>query len=190
MRSDLALQQMRVPMLVYAPGLVAPGQQIDRVVANIDIAPTMLDIAGAKAPGHMQGMSMLPVLRDATAPWRDALLYEYYWEWSYPQTPTQFALRGERYKYVFTHGVWDVDMLFDLQTDPHETKNVYDNPAHTSHIARLHAAMTAWQAKVGDTLAVNTTSRPPPPVDLTGKARKTDQWQPAWIVQKYFEPGR
>ena len=111
---------MRVPMLVYAPGLVAPGQQIDRVVANIDIAPTMLDLAGVARPAHMQGMSMLPLLRDAKAPWRDTLLYEYYWEWSFPQTPTQFALRGERYKYVFTHGVWDVDMFFDLQADPQE----------------------------------------------------------------------
>ncbi len=126
---------MRVPMLVYAPGLVAPGQQIDRVVANIDIAPTMLDLAGAKAPAHMQGMSMLPVLRDAKAPWRDTLLYEYYWEWSFPQTPTQFALRGERYKYVFTHGVWDVDMFFDLQADPQESRNLIDDPAHAKTIA-------------------------------------------------------
>jgi N-acetylglucosamine-6-sulfatase len=140
---------MRVPMLVYAPGPVAPGQQIDRVVANIDIAPTMLDLAGAKAPAHMQGMSMLPVLRDAKAPWRDTLLYEYYWEWSFPQTPTQFALRGERYKYVFTHGVWDVDMFFDLQADPGESRNLIDDPAHARTIATMRAQLFETLEKTG-----------------------------------------
>ncbi len=140
---------MRVPMLVYAPGLVAPGQQIDRVVANIDIAPTMLDLAGAKAPAHMQGMSMLPVLRDAKAPWRDTLLYEYYWEWSFPQTPTQFALRGERYKYVFTHGVWDVDMFFDLQADPQESRNLIDDPAQAKTIATMRTQLFETLEKTG-----------------------------------------
>ena len=134
---------MRVPMLVHAPGLVAPGQQIDRVVANIDIAPTMLDLAGAAKPTHMQGMSMLPVLRDAKAPWRDSLLYEYYWEWSFPQTPTQFALRGERYKYVFTHGTWDIDMFFDLQADPQESRNLIDDPAHQKTIQAMRAQLFA-----------------------------------------------
>lgn len=140
---------MRVPMLVYAPGLVSPGQKIDRVVANIDVAPTMLDLAGAKAPAHMQGMSMLPILKDAASPWRDTLLYEYYWEWSFPQTPTQFALRGERYKYVFTHGVWDVDMFFDLQADPQESRNLIDDPAQAKTIAAMRAELFALLETTG-----------------------------------------
>lgn len=140
---------MRVPMLIHAPGLVAPGQQVDRVVANIDIAPTLLDLAGVARPSHMQGMSMLPVLRDAKAPWRDSLLYEYYWEWSFPQTPTQFALRGERYKYVFTHGTWDVDMFFDLQADPQESRNLIDEPAHQKTIQAMRAQLFAELEKTG-----------------------------------------
>ena len=132
---------MRVPMLVHAPGLVAPGRSLDRVVANIDIAPTFLDVAGVQRPPHMQGMSMLPLWRDASAPWRDTLLYEYYWEWSFPQTPTQFALRGERYKYVFTHGVWDTDMFFDLQADPQEAHNLIDEPAHQETIRAMRAQL-------------------------------------------------
>ncbi len=140
---------MRVPMLIYAPGLVAPGQQIDRVVANIDIAPTLLDLAGAPIPGHMQGASMLPILRDPKAPWRDTLLYEYYWEWSFPQTPTQFALRGERYKYVFTHGVWDVDMFFDLEADPDEARNLIDDPAHRQTIQAMRAQLFETLGKTG-----------------------------------------
>lgn len=140
---------MRVPMLVYAPGLVAPGQQIDRVVANIDIVPTLLDLAGRTAPQHVQGLSMLPILRDAKAPWRASLLYEYYWEWSFPQTPTQFALRSERYKYVFTHGVWDVDMLFDLQDDPQESHNLIDDPAQRDTVKVMRAQLFETLEKTG-----------------------------------------
>ena len=132
---------MRVPMLIHAPGIAQAGQSIDRVVANIDIAPTMLDLAGVARPAHMQGMSMLPLLRDPRAPWRDVLLYEYYWEWSFPQTPTQFALRSERYKYVFTHGVWDIDMFFDLQADPQESRNLIDDPAQKKTIEAMRAQL-------------------------------------------------
>ncbi len=140
---------MRVPMLVHAPGLVAPGQALDRVVANIDIAPTFLDIAGVQRPPHMQGMTMLPLLRDPRAPWRDTLLYEYYWEWSFPQTPTQFALRSERYKFVFTHGVWDLDMFFDLQADPQETRNLIDDPAHRQTIESMRGQLFDTLARTG-----------------------------------------
>lgn len=140
---------MRVPMLVFAPGLVTPGQQIDRVVANIDIAPTFVDLAGLARPAQMQGASMLPLFRDAGAPWRDTLLYEYYWEWSFPQTPTQFALRSERYKYVFTHGVWDVDMFFDLRADPQETRNLIDDPAHGATVQAMRGQLFEELARTG-----------------------------------------
>ncbi len=140
---------MRVPMLVSAPGLVRPGTVIDRVVANIDITPTVLDLAGVEAPAHVQGRSMLPLFRDASAPWREHLLYEYYWEWSFPQTPTQFALRGERFKYVFTHGVWDVDMFFDLQADPQESRNLIDDPAHKATIDAMRTQLFATLKETG-----------------------------------------
>ncbi|HTU99270.1 MAG TPA: sulfatase [Luteitalea sp.] len=140
---------MRVPMIVNAPGLVPAGHDIERVVANIDIAPTMLDLAGVQRPTHMQGMSMLPLFANPQATWREALLYEYYWEWSFPQTPTQFALRGERFKYVFTHGVWDVDMFFDLQADPGESRNLIDDPAHAKTIASMRAQLFEMLEKTG-----------------------------------------
>ena len=46
--------------------------------------------------------------------WRDSLLYEYYWEWNFPATPTVFAIRGERYKYIYYHGVWDRNGLYEM----------------------------------------------------------------------------
>ena len=65
-----------------------------------------------------------------SAPWRKHILYEYHWEWNFPATPTLFALRTERYKYIFYHGVWDRNGFYDLQTDPHERHNLIDVPSY------------------------------------------------------------
>jgi N-acetylglucosamine-6-sulfatase len=132
---------MRVPMVVHCPEWIEPGTVVDPIVANIDVAPTLLEAAGLERPGHMDGRSFAPLLRGERVPWRDALLYEYYWEYSFPQTPTQFALRGSRYKYVFTHGVWDIDMLFDLQDDPAESRNLIDDPAHQERARTMRAQL-------------------------------------------------
>ena len=50
--------------------------------------------------------------------------YEYYWEYNFPQTPSIFALRGQRYKFIQYHGIWDIDELYDLQQDPLERHNL------------------------------------------------------------------
>ena len=54
----------------------------------------------------------------------------YYWEKNFPQSPTQFALRGDRFKYITYYGLWDVDELYDLTTDPDETKNLINDPEY------------------------------------------------------------
>jgi N-acetylglucosamine-6-sulfatase len=124
-------ESIRVPMLAWAPGLIAPGSAVDRMVLNIDIAPTLLEVAGVRETRQMDGRSFLPLLRGAKADgWRDAFVYTYYWEYNYPHTPTVFALREDRYKYMFYHGLWDRNELYDLQADPIERVNLIDSPAH------------------------------------------------------------
>ena len=103
---------------------------VEQVVANIDVAPTLLEAAGLVPPEGLDGRSMLPILRDPTAPWRSELLYEYFWERNFPQTPTVHALRGDRYKYIRYHGIWDVDELYDLQEDPLESRNLIASKEH------------------------------------------------------------
>jgi arylsulfatase A-like enzyme len=129
-------ESMRVPLLLAAPGRYEAGQVVDEMVANIDIAPTLLTLAGAESPPHYDGASFarLPAAvgdqsAGARPPWRDALTYEYYWEFNYPQTPTTFALRTDRYKYIQYHGVWDTEELYDLEADPGETDNRIEDPA-------------------------------------------------------------
>lgn len=132
---------MRVPMLVRSPGQVKPGTVVKQVVANIDVAETLLDAAGLKAPTYMDGASFLPLLEGKEISWRTGLLYEYYWERNYPQTPTLHALRGDRYKFIHCQGIWDTDELYDLKEDPHEMVNLIRSPAHQEIIKNMREDM-------------------------------------------------
>ena len=134
---------IRVPLLLHCPELFACGSRLDAVVANIDIAPTLLDVAGLATPRRMDGQSFLPLARGESIPWRSGLLYEYYWEWNYPQTPTMHAVRGDRYKYIRYHGVWDTDELFDLKNDPEEMHNLIRDPEHADVAVSLKEELFA-----------------------------------------------
>jgi N-acetylglucosamine-6-sulfatase len=130
---------MRVPLLMSGGGLPA-GTRVEEVVANIDIAPTILAAAGLEPP-PMDGRNALPLARGERIPWRDTLLYEYFWERNFPQTPAMHALRGSRYKYIRYYGVWDTDELYDLQNDPLETRNLIQDPSHRDSVTRLNAEL-------------------------------------------------
>jgi len=123
-------ESMRVPMLARCPELFSGGQVVNEVVANIDVMPTVLAAAGLEPPAGLDGRNMLPVLQGKGKGWRDELLYEYYWERNYPQTPTIHALRGNRYKFIRCHGIWDIDELYDLQEDPLEARNLIFSEQH------------------------------------------------------------
>jgi N-acetylglucosamine-6-sulfatase len=130
-------ESMRVPMLAYAPGYVAPGSAVTQVVRNIDIAPTLLDLAGARAADPMDGRSVLPALRGDPVTWQGEMVYEYYWEYAFPQTPTTLALRGDRYKFIYYPGVWDLQELYDLEADPKERHNLIDAPEQQERIGQM-----------------------------------------------------
>lgn len=125
-------ESMRVPLLARCPELFGGGKTVREVVANIDIAPTVLEAMGLAAPPDYDGRSWLPLVTGRPVDWRKELLYEYYWERNYPQTPTMHALRGDRYKFIRYHGIWDIDELYDLAEDPLEMKNLIFSPEHQS----------------------------------------------------------
>jgi len=110
-------ESMRVPFLAWCPGMIKPGSVIEELVQNIDIAPTVLDVAGLETPDRMDGKSFLPILQGKKIPWRDNAFYEYYWERNFPHTPTTHGIRTNRYKYIHYHGVWDIDELYDLKDE-------------------------------------------------------------------------
>jgi N-acetylglucosamine-6-sulfatase len=130
---------IRIPMLAHCPALVQPKTRCDALVANIDVAPTFLELAGLNVPDWIDGNSFAKLLTSpsATASWRRQLLYEYYWEPQFPQTPTLFCLREERYKLIQYHGIWDLDELYDLKNDPGETSNLILDPEYASVVTRM-----------------------------------------------------
>ena len=102
----------RVPLLMQCPDLIQGSTVVDKVVANIDIAPTVMQAMGLKKPPHMDGQSFLPLAWGEEIPWRDYFLYAYYWEQNYPQTPTHFSLRGDQKKLHNILWFMDTDELF------------------------------------------------------------------------------
>jgi len=138
----------RVPLLMQCPELFPGGTVVDEVVANIDIAPTIMEAMGLQKPPHMDGQSFLPLAAGETIPWRDYFLYVYYWEPNYPQTPTHFSLRGDRYKYTTYYGLWDTDELFDMQADPMEQNNL----AHDSEFEATRVSMQQRLYEMMETL--------------------------------------
>ena len=146
-KRDAYEESMRIPLLARWPGMIRPETRIRQMVLNIDIAPTILEIAGVRKPAQMQGQSFLPLLREKSTPWRDRVFYEYYWEDAFPQTPTQFAVRTDRYKFIRSQGIWDINQLYDLQQDPHEMNNLIRSPKHQDIAAQLNRELWDWLEK-------------------------------------------
>jgi N-acetylglucosamine-6-sulfatase len=144
-KRDAFEHSIRVPMLAYAPGLIKPGTKVVQMVQNIDIAPTLLEIAGTDRQQidmmKMDGRSFLPLLEGKNVGWRDHILYEYHWEWNFPATPTTFAIRSDRYKYIYYHGVWDHNGFYDLKTDPLERHNLINVPGYQNQIKEMKQQM-------------------------------------------------
>jgi len=115
---------IKVPLFIWWPGKLKKAMVIDEMVANIDIAPTFLDIAGIPIPENIDGRSFKPLMEGEKIDWRKELLYEYYWERNYPYTPTTHALITDRYKFIRYQGIWDLDEFYDLQSDPEEITNL------------------------------------------------------------------
>ena len=132
---------VRIPMLLRYPERVKAGQTLKQVVANIDVAPTMLDFGGVGIPDHMDGKSFKGLVTGDSDEWRDYILYEYIWERNYPHTPTTHAVLGERFKYIRYHGVWDVDELFDLEKDPKERINLINDPTYAEKVTELNSRL-------------------------------------------------
>jgi len=144
-------ESMRVPMVMQCPQLFPGGRTVNEVVANLDVAPTILEAAGLEPPAAMVGKSLLPLARVEHVPWRTELLYEYYWERNFPQTPTVFALRADRYKFIRYYGVWDVDELFDLQADPGEMTNLAYAPDQAQRVKQMSDRLFALLAETNGT---------------------------------------
>ena len=142
-------EAFRMPFIVHYPKMVKAGSVNNWLINNTDFAPMMLEIAGIKTPSYMQGRSFVGALKGESKPsnWRKVTYYRYWMHMAHRlQVPAHFGVRSERYKLIFFYGVsekgsqgatpvaWE---LYDLQKDPFENKNEYNNPEYKEIVTDL-----------------------------------------------------
>ena len=171
---------VQVPLIISGPG-IPRGKSSAALTYLFDLFPTICELVRITPPAGLAGESLVPLLRGERQSIRETIFL--------PFQKIQRAIRDERWKLIAYPQIGYLQ-LFDLRNDPHEMVDLFDHPDSGPHIARLSKQMREWQARVGDTLAIPTSRQAPAPLDLRGAERQPDQWQPEWIIRKYFGRGR
>ena len=143
-------ESFRTPMLMRFPKEIKGGTTVDQLIQNLDFAPTFLDYAGVHIPEDIQGESFRNIVNGKTEDWRDAIYYTYY---EYPGEHNVQRHHGIRtHKYKLIHFYYDSDTweLYDLEKDPSEMKNVYDDPAYAKIRKEMHEELEGIRTKYGD----------------------------------------
>ena len=119
-------ESIRMPLLVRYPRLIKAGTVRDELALNIDVAPTLLELAGMSAPATTQGRSLVPLLKGLGGEWRSSFLIEYYSDKVFPRMRNMGykAVRTERWKYIHYLELDNMDELYDLKADPYEMRNI------------------------------------------------------------------
>jgi N-acetylglucosamine-6-sulfatase len=117
-------ESIRVPLFVHWPAVIKEPARKEELVLNIDIGPTILELAGCLVPSTMHGISFARMIKGEPQIWRKDFLYEYFIDPAAVQTPTTYGLRTEKYSYMTYEGVWDIYELYDLEKDPQQKNNL------------------------------------------------------------------
>lgn len=141
-------EALHMPFLVRWPGHIKPGSINEKMILNVDFAPTILEAAGAQPHPAMQGRSFVPLLEGKTpADWRKSMYYRYYY--SHFETEPHFGLRTQKHKLIYFNRIdqWE---LYDLKKDPMEMNNVYDDPDYNNVVKKLKKELKRLQNELGD----------------------------------------
>ena len=143
-------EAIRTLLLVRDPRIEGSGRIVQRMALNIDVAPTLLDLAGLPIPPGVQGRSLRPLLEGREEPWREAFLYEFYRSPMYGGVPTVIAVREERWKLITYPGYPEWSQLFDLETDPREMRDLARDPEHAAERERLERRLREVESRIGE----------------------------------------
>jgi arylsulfatase A-like enzyme len=141
---------IRVPMVVRYPKLIKAGSVSDRMVLNLDIAPTLLDLAGVAVPKEMQGRSWAPLFKDPKAEFRKDWLYEYYEFPDGHKVKPQRGVRTEQWKLIHYYEQPEEFELYDLQKDPWEKENLYGKAEQADRAEELKVRLEELRKETGD----------------------------------------
>jgi len=143
-------ESFRTPLLIRYPKEIKPGTSNNKLVQNLDFAPTLLDYAGVEAPEEMQGVSFRNLVAGKTDEWRDAVYYTYYEYPSVHMVKRHYGVATDRYKLM--HFYYDIDEweMYDLQEDPNEMNSVYGDPEYAEVQEMMHQKLTELRDYYGD----------------------------------------
>lgn len=141
-------ESMQMPLIIRYPGRVKPGSKNNDLVANIDFAPTIIELAGFPIPKEMQGESLKPLLEGNTPDdWREAIYYQYWQHLLHRDVTAHYGIRTKTHKLIYFHGQplgmtdyhavepeWE---LYDLVNDAAEMNNIYDEAEQQELIKEL-----------------------------------------------------
>lgn len=143
---------IRVPLIIYDPRVEANvgHQRRDEIALNIDLAKTMLSLAGIEPPAAMQGEDLMPIVRGKSPSWRRHFYYEHVYNTNPPRAPIPVTegIRTEDWKYIRYPKVSPVyEQLFDLRADPRETENLAGREQHAERLQQLRKLCDSEVAK-------------------------------------------
>ncbi|CAN7722533.1 sulfatase family protein [Neorhizobium tomejilense] len=139
-------QSVRVPAIVWSPGRVAQGRVVDDLVSLFDFAPTVLELVGLPVPNWMEAQSLLSYLKGEECEPRKFVFSEHAGDRIFSGTEFMTMIRSQRYKLV--HFVdSDEGQLFDMEFDPKEMNNLWNDPAHQGTKQELIAEILKWRIR-------------------------------------------
>jgi arylsulfatase A-like enzyme len=136
-------ESIRMPLLIRYPKAIKPGTVRDEFALNIDLAPTLLELAGVSAPTSMEGRSLVPLLKGAKTQWSNSFLIEYYSDRVFPRIRQMGykAVRNERWKYIHYFELEGMDELYDLKADAYEMRNIIHQPGAAKILEEMKSEM-------------------------------------------------
>ncbi|MGS2761961.1 sulfatase family protein [Sinomicrobium sp. M5D2P9] len=146
-------ESLRMPLLMQYPGHISERTDIRALTQNLDFASTLLDFAGAPIPEDLQGKSFRPFLEDSAdqEDFRNAIYYHYYGYPDFHMVKKHYGVRTKRYKLMHFYDDIDTWEMYDLETDPGENKNIYDNTRYRNIREQLKTTIDSLQKVYGIT---------------------------------------
>jgi len=141
---------IRIPLMVRYPLRIKAGTSVDKMVLNLDLAPTLLDLSSIAVPAHFQGKSLMALAAGRSVAWREDWLYEYYEYPGFENVRPCRGVRTERYKYIHYFAEPQEFELYDLHADPSEMRNLHGDPQHADLTRQLAARLEELRIESGD----------------------------------------
>ena len=171
---------MGCPLVFAGPG-IPKGGSTKAFSYLLDIFPTVCGLTGLQVPPGVEGKDLRPIWEGRADGVRDSVFLSF--------SKIQRSVRDKRWKLIRYPQI-NHTQLFDLENDPDELNNLADEPSQAGRIKQMLQQLKGWQQKVGDNLPLTVANPKSKQIDMTGRKRKPDRWQPDWIVRKYFGTGK